>query len=216
MEFAWTFPGKAISRKCPSNFVISRMANDVSQEKPSISLPSLLVLFVQIGLTSFGGSTMAWMHRELVERRKLLDDHSFMTGLTISQILPGANPVNLAIYLGMQVRGRLGATVAVFGIVFPPFCIILLMGFLYRTYSEYEMTHVVLGGVAAAGVGATLAVGVKLANRVMIQFIPTAIAIFTFVVIGVLRWPLVPVVSALVPLSILQAYLIHKRRTKDG
>jgi chromate transporter len=58
--------------------------------------------------------------------------------------------------------------------------------------------------------------GVKLANRVMIQLIPSAIAIFTFVVIGILRWPLVPVVSALVPLSILQAYLIHKRRAKDG
>ena len=192
------------------------MTDDVSQVKPGISLSSLLVLFLHIGLTSFGGSTMAWMHREIVERRKLLDDHGFMTGLTISQILPGANPVNLALYLGMQVRGRAGAAVAVFGIVFPAFCVVLFMGFLYRTYAEYEMTHVVLGGVAAAGVGATLAMGVKLANRVMVQLIPSAIAIFTFVVIGILGWPLVPVVSALVPFSILQAYLIHRRRAKDG
>jgi chromate transporter len=215
-EFVWTFLGQAISRSCPYNFVIFHMNNDVSSDEPRISLPSLMVLFLHIGLTSFGGSTMAWMHRELVERRKLLDDHSFMTGLTISQILPGANPVNLAIYLGGQVRGRVGAAVAVFGIVFPAFCVILFMGFLYRTYAEYELTHVVLGGVAAAGVGATLAMGVKLANRVMIQLIPTAIAIFTFVVIGVLRWPLVPVVSALVPFSILQAYLVQRRRNKDG
>jgi chromate transporter len=192
------------------------MTDETPPKKLSISLPSMFLLFLHIGLTSFGGSTMAWMHREIVERRKLLDDQGFMTGLTIAQVLPGANPVNLALYLGMHARGRMGAAVAVFGIIFPAFCVVLIMGYLYRTYSDFETTHVVLGGVAAAGVGATLAMGVKLARSVMIKIIPTAIAIFTFVVIGILRWPLVPVVSVLVPLSILQAYLIHKRQSKDG
>jgi chromate transporter len=192
------------------------MTDETPAEKPSISLPALLVLFINIGLMSFGGSSMAWMHRELVERRKLLDDHEFITGLTIAQVLPGANPVNLALYLGMQVRGKLGAAAAVLGVVLPAFCVILLLGYLYRSFGEYETTHVLLGGVAAAGVGATLAMAVKLASRVMVRIIPAAIAIFTFVVVGVLRWPLVPVVCVIVPLSILQAYLIAKREAKDG
>jgi chromate transporter len=192
------------------------MTDETSDEKPSISLPALLILFLNIGLMSFGGSTMAWMHREFVENRKLLDDQGFITGLTIAQVLPGANPVNLALYLGMQVRGKIGAAVAVLGVVLPAFCVILLMGYFYRTYGEYETTHVVLGGVAAAGVGATLAMGVKLATRVMIKLIPAAIAILTFIVVGILRWPLVPVVCVLVPLSILQAYLLGKKEAKDG
>jgi len=192
------------------------MADPTSEDKPRISLLSLLVLFLHIGLTSFGGSTMAWMHREIVEKRKLLDDQAFMTGLTIAQVLPGANPVNLALYLGSQARGWAGAVVAVLGIVLPAFGVILLMGFVYRTYAEYETTHVVLGGIAAAGVGATLAMGVKLARRVMVKLIPAAIAIFTFVVVGILRWPLVPVVSVLVPLSILQAYLLNKGKDGNG
>lgn len=192
------------------------MTDETSDEKPSISLPALLMLSLNIGLMSFGGSTMAWMHREFVERRKLLNDHEFITGLTIAQVLPGANPVNLALYLGMQVRGKLGAAVSVLGVVLPAFCVILTMGYLYRTYGEYEMTHVVLGGVAAAGVGATLAVGVKLATRIMVRIIPAAIAIFTFVVVGILRWPLVPVVCVLVPLSVLQAYLLGRKAEKDG
>lgn len=192
------------------------MTDETPAEKPSISLPALLVLFINIGLMSFGGSSMAWMHRELVDRRKLLDDHEFITGLTIAQVLPGANPVNLALYLGMQVRGKLGAAAAVLGVVLPAFCVILLLGYLYRSFGEYETTHVLLGGVAAAGVGATLAMAVKLASRVMVRIIPAAIAIFTFVVVGVLRWPLVPVVCVVVPLSILQAYLIAKREAKDG
>nr|TFG52689.1 MAG: chromate transporter [Hyphomicrobiales bacterium] len=192
------------------------MTDDTPPKKLGISLPSMLVLFLHIGLTSFGGSTMAWMHREIVEKRKLLSDQGFMTGLTIAQVLPGANPVNLALYLGMHARGRMGAAVAVFGIIFPAFCVILIMGFLYRTYSGFETTHVVLGGVAAAGVGATLAMGVKLARSVMVRFVPTAIALFTFFVVGILRWPLVPVVAVMVPLSILQAYLMHRRQSKDG
>ena len=192
------------------------MADQTPSDKPHISLLTLLVLFLNIGLMSFGGSTMAWMHREFVERRRLLDDHGFITGLTIAQVLPGANPVNLALYLGMQTRGPLGAAVAALGVVLPAFCVILLMGYFYRIYSGYETTHVVLGGVAAAGVGATLAVGVKIARRTMVRLVPAAIAIFTFVVVGILRWPLVPVVAVIVPLSILQAYLFNKERPKDG
>ncbi len=192
------------------------MTDETPEPQPRISLLALLGLFLHIGLTSFGGSTMAWMHREIVEKRKLMDDQAFMTGLTIAQVLPGANPVNLALYLGMQARGRLGAVIAVFGIVLPAFCVILLMGYLYRTLSGYETTHVVLGGIAAAGVGATLAMGVKLARRVMVRLIPIGIALATFVVVGILRWPLVPVVIVLVPLSILQAYYFNTRRGRDG
>lgn len=192
------------------------MSDEQPEPKERITLFALLAVSLQIGLTSFGGSTMAWMHREFVEKRKLLDDQAFMTGLTIAQVLPGANPVNLALYLGSQVRGGAGAVVAVLGVVLPAFCVILLMGFLYRTLSGYETTHVVLGGVAAAGVGATLAMGVKLAKRVMVNLLPAAIAIFTFVVVGILRWPLVPVVAVLFPLSILQAYILQARPKKDG
>ncbi|MEY4879701.1 MAG: hypothetical protein RJB62_1170, partial [Pseudomonadota bacterium] len=85
-------------------------------------------------------------------------------------------------------------------------------GYLYRTLSGYDTTHVVLGGIAAAGVGATLAMGVKLARRVMVRVIPIAIALLTFVVVGILQWPLVPVVIVLVPLSILQAYYLNRKR----
>jgi len=191
------------------------MAPETSETSPRISLLALLGLFLHIGLTSFGGSTMAWMHREIVEKRKLLNDQDFMTGLTIAQVLPGANPVNLALYLGMKARGKLGAVVAVFGIVLPAFCVILLMGYLYRAFTGYEMTHTILFGIAAAGVGATLAMGVKLARRVMVKLVPIAIAVVTFVVVGILQWPLVPVVIVLVPFSILQAYYLNRKR-EDG
>ena len=177
-----------------------------------MSLLTLLGVFLRIGLTSFGGSTSAWMHREIVERRGLLDDQQFMTGLTFAQVLPGANPVNLALYIGLQVRGGLGGAVAVFGMVIPAFCVILMLGLLYRTFSAYATTHVILSGIAAAGVGATIAMGVKLGRRVMRSAVPVAVALVTFTAVGVLHWPMVPVVLVMVPISVAVALLLQRRR----
>ncbi|HVY58487.1 MAG TPA: chromate transporter [Xanthobacteraceae bacterium] len=174
-------------------------------------LLSLFWSFLKVGLTAFGGSTQAMMHTESVERRKWLDDKGYLSGFTISSVLPGANPVNLALYIGLQVRGALGATVAVCGMVVPAFCVIMLMGFLYREFGDLPGTHFVLGGVAAAGVGATLSVGVKVASGLERAITPALIAVAIFVMIGLLHWPMVPVVAVAVPLSVLAAYVKERR-----
>ncbi len=195
----------------------------MTSESPPASAPSrgdagviaLFWSFLKIGLTAFGGSTQAMMHSESVERRKWLDDRAYLSGFTISQVLPGANPVNLALYIGLQVRGGLGAAVAVCGMVVPAFCVIMLMGYLYRSFGDLPATHFVLGGVAAAGVGATLSVGTKVAAQLERAPLPIAIAVGIFVVIGVLHWPMVPVVAVAVPLSVLASY-VRERGRRDG
>src|SRR5437660_6418187 len=129
--------------------------------KPPISLLDLTLVFFRVGVTSFGGSTAAWLYRETVERRGWLDEKGFVTALTLCQVLPGANPVNLAIYVGAQLRGGLGGTVAAIGLIFPPFCVILTLAFLYLRFGASPLVHAVLLGLAAAGVGMTLSVGAK-------------------------------------------------------
>jgi chromate transporter len=188
------------------------MSETVVRPEAPVSALSLLGIFLRIGFTAFGGSTSAWMHRDIVERRKLLSDKDFLTGLTVAQILPGANPVNMAMYLGLQLRGGLGATLAVFGMVLPAFCVILLLGLLYSRLGSMPVTHAVLGGVAAAGVGATLVVGVKLTRRLERSIAPIAIALLTFVTIGLLHWSMVPVVLVAVPVSILLALRAERKR----
>ena len=181
---------------------------------PEISLLELFALFLRIGLTSFGGSTSAWMYREIVGRRKLMDDNGFMTGLTIAQVLPGANPVNMALYLGMQMRGKLGATLAAIGMVLPAFCVILVLGFLYRRFSDIGMLQFILTGMAASGVGATLQMGTKVAIRLR-SAISIVLALAAFVAVGLLRLSMLPVVLVLVPLSIgIQLILARQRNVR--
>jgi chromate transporter len=179
------------------------------------SLFDLFIAFLKIGVTSFGGSSRAQMYSSSVEQKKWLHESDFLTGFALAQVLPGANPVNLALYIGLRTRGGLGAVVAVLGMVIPAFCIILLMGFAYRELHDYPATHFVLAGVAAAGVGATLAVGVKVTTRLERHILPISIALIIFGVVGLLHWPMVPVVLVAVPLSVGLAYINARRHSDD-
>jgi chromate transporter len=174
---------------------------DGSAEKQHIPLSALVAVFFRVGVTSFGGSTAAWLYRETVERRGWLDEKGFVTALTLCQVLPGANPVNLAIYVGAQLRGGVGGTVAALGLILPPFCVILILAFLYVQFGTSPIAHAVLGGLAAVGVGMTLSVGAKLA-RGMRKPVPIVIAAALFILVGILHWPMIPVVLVLAPASI--------------
>jgi chromate transporter len=174
---------------------------NASRPNKPIPLLALADVFFRVGITSFGGSTAAWLYRETVERRGWLDEKGFVTALTLCQVLPGANPVNLAIYVGAQLRGGLGGIVAAIGLNFPPFCVILVLGFFYVQYGTSPIAHAVLGGLAAVGIGMTLSIGAKLARSVR-KPIPIAIASALFVTIGILHWPMIPVVLVVAPVSI--------------
>lgn len=173
-------------------------------EAPSLS--QMFWAFLKIGASAFGGSTQALIHRETVDKRGWLDEPAFLAGFAIAQVLPGANPVNLALYIGLKLRGGLGAIVAVVAMIIPAFTIIMGMGFAYRQLSGMPVTHFVLGGVAAAGVGATLSVGFKVVSKMPRKVTPYLVGVCVFVAIGVMRWPMIPVVAVAVPVSILLAY----------
>src|SRR5918995_5729451 len=130
-----------------------------------VPLFELFIVFLKIGTLAIGGGSQAFMYRDLVEVKRWIDDKAFVTGLAIAQVLPGANPVNLALYFGRKLHGGLGATAAVFGMVVPAFCIILMAGYAYRQLAHFPATHFILLGAAAVRAAATLAMGIKIAQR---------------------------------------------------
>jgi len=176
-----------------------------------VGLSQLLATFVRLGTMTFGGGVQSWIHREVVQRLRWIDDKSFLSGMTVAQILPGANPVNMALYVGLHLRGGAGAAVAVFGMLIPAFCTTLLLGALYRNYGHLAVVHFVLAGMAAAGVGATLTMGIKVARRLPRNLVTALIAIAVFVLVGVLRLPMIPVVAVMVPLSIALAFVAERK-----
>ncbi len=179
--------------------------------RQKVSLMALLGAFVRLGMATFGGGVQAWVHRDIVVKRRWLDEKEFLSGLTVAQVLPGANPVNIALYVGMRLRGGVGGAIAVLGMVIPAFCVILVLGYLYRTYGHFEIVHFVLAGMAAAAVGATLQMGIKLAGRLSRNFMAPVVAGVCFVLVGILRWPMVPVVAIAAPISIAWAFILERK-----
>jgi chromate transporter len=184
--------------------------------RPTVGLLQLLGTFVRLGVMTFGGSVQSWVHREVVERLGWIDNKAYLSGLTVAQVLPGANPVNIALYVGLQLRGGVGAAVAVLGMVVPAFCVILCLGYFYRSYGHLAAVQFVLVGLAAAGVGATLTMGIKVARRLPRNLMTLLIAMAVFIVVGVLRWPMIPVMLVAVPLSIALAFVAEQKKVSHA
>jgi chromate transporter len=181
----------------------------ITPDEPAIvpvSFTDLTLLFVRIGLTSFGGGLSAWLYREVVGRRHWMKDDDFLGALTMSQVLPGANVINLSIYVGHRLHGGLGAAAALSALLLPPMVVVILIAMLFERVGDLPWLHNSLEGIAAAAMGMTIAMGLRSGRRALANgrwslFIIVAI----FAAIGVLRWPLVPVVLVLTFVSLLFA-----------
>lgn len=166
----------------------------------------LFLIFARIGLTSFGGGLSGWMLREFVQRRRLMSEEDFLNGLAIAQALPGVNVTNMAIWIGYRLGGRSGAIACWLGIVVPAAFVIVLIGSLFASLRGFALTHVALGGAAAAAIGLSLAMGLTAARRVPRRAFPLAIMAATFVAVAILKWPLLWTVLAAGSLSVAMAY----------
>lgn len=179
---------------------------------PRVSLPVLIGTFAKIGLMSFGGALSGWMYREIVQRRRWLAEEDFLSGLALGQIMPGANVANLSLYIGQRLRGGVGAVAALLGMLLPPMALVIALAALYARIEAIEWVHRFIGGVAAAAIGLTAMVGLRAARRVERRRGPLALLLAIFLMVGVLRWPMVPVVLGVAPLSIGLAWFTPKGR----
>ena len=167
-----------------------------------IGLPPIFVAFFRLGVTSFGGGTAGWLYREIAERRHWISDAEFLSAAGLSHIMPGSGGVNLTVQVGLRLRGGPGAVVAVLGLLWGPLAIVLTLAVVYASIGDSAAIHAVLDGVAAGAIGLTFATGLKLVRFSRANPVPLAVTVATVACVGVLRWPLIPVVLCLAPVSI--------------
>src|SRR5205809_443321 len=164
-----------------------------------IGLPALFTAFFRLGVMSFGGGTAGWLYREIVERRHWIDDAEFLSGAALGRLMPGSGGVNLTVQVGQHLRGGPGAIAAVLGLLSGPLAIALTLAVGYTRINRNAMLHAVLDGVAAAAIGLTFATGLKLVRFKRTSAGPLAVTVATVLCVGVLRWPMIPVVLCLAP-----------------
>ncbi len=167
-------------------------ASDVRQGPASPT--DLFVTFSLLALQGFGG-VLAVAQRELVERRKWLTPEEFVEDWAVAQILPGPNVVNLSLMIGSRHFGLRGALAALLGMFAAPLTVLLAITLLYATVADQPAAQGALRGMGAVAAGLIGATGIKLIQ--VLQRNPMGstacalLAVTTFVVIALLRVPLI-------------------------
>ena len=125
------------------------------------SLLAIAAVFGRISTTSFGGGQSAAIRREVVRARGWLDEADYLELLSIAQILPGANPVNVAVMVGARLRGMPGAAAALCAAVLPGFAILMAIAMVALDVHSAALTGA-LRACAAVAVGLTCANAIEL------------------------------------------------------
>jgi len=157
--------------------------------------------FLILGLTGFGGVLPLARHMLVVERR-WLDDAEFADLLSLCQFLPGGNVINLSVAVGGKFHGARGAALAFFGLMAAPTVIIAGLGTLYGEFQDNPHVRNMFAGLAAAAAGLLIAMALRLLNPLRGKPLAIAVAALCFVIVAILRFPLLYTMLALAPLSI--------------
>ncbi|QCP52574.1 chromate efflux transporter [Trinickia violacea] len=99
------------------------------QRQQQRSALTVLIVFLKLGLTSFGGpiAHLGYFRRQFVERLGWLDEESFTDLVALCQLLPGPASSQVGFSIGLLRAGWLGGLAAWCGFTLPS--VALLLGF---------------------------------------------------------------------------------------
>ena len=165
--------------------------------------------FLRLGLTSFGGPVahLGYFRQDLVERRRWLDEHTYLDLVALCQFLPGPTSSQVGFGIGLTRAGYMGAFAAWLGFTMPSAILMVLFAFGVAQYGAVagsgwlhglKIAAVAVVAQAVWGMAATMATGrirasLAIAAAVLVLFFPDAAgqlgAIAIGAVIGVFALP---------------------------
>jgi chromate transporter len=169
---------------------------------PKVQLSAIFRTFFTAGAISFGGGVVAYLREYVVHERRWLDDEGFLDALEISETLPGLNSVNLSVIIGDRLRGVIGATSAVLGLLLPGMVVMMTLGVLWSEQRHNPYLRKVLVGVAASAVGLLTTVTLQLGHRQFTRLADLLFIAATFVAVSIFKVSLVVVLLIVGPLAV--------------
>src|SRR6476659_10008821 len=176
----------------PTFRTITSCGMNETEGRSKVALLELAWTFNHIALASFGGGLSAWSREVVVVEKKWMSEEEFLSALTMCRILPGANQVNFAVFVGSKFRGLPGAAAAVIGLCMIPVLIVLGLGYAYFQFHQVPALQKVVHGAAAAAVALTLAMAIKTGRKCLRGVIPLLLFGAIFTMNGLFRWHLLP------------------------
>ena len=184
----------------PADDPAADTASDPAALRRPRSPAELFRVFNRMALQGFGG-VLPIAHRELVERERWLSPQDFIALLSLGQVLPGPNIINVALIFGDRHFGWRGAAAAVGGLMAVPTLIVLTLATLYQHVATHPLASGALRGMGVVAAGLVIATAMKLrttlASNPLGRRACLAVGGATLALVAGLRWPLAWVVLGL-------------------
>ena len=114
--------------------------------------PGAWKTWLMIGATGFGGPAgqVAILHREMVERRKWLDEEEFLAAMRLCMLLPGPEAQQLATYAGWRQGGVAGGLLAGTLFVIPGALLVTALAWLHAAGEHLPLVAAAFAGTRPA------------------------------------------------------------------
>jgi chromate transporter len=149
---------------------VRRALNKIPTEGEStlidVTLWRIFLLHLRVGNLTFGGGdpTLAAMHSEIVGTRRWVSSERYALIFALARITPGTNLLAFCTGISWELKGWIGAVVAVLAMTGPAACIVVLMTGGYAAMRSNPLAIAVIGGILASAVGMMVAAAWQLAR----------------------------------------------------
>ncbi len=188
--------------------------------QPTLTSPTLYQAFLfwmKLGFISFGGPTgqVAIMHKELVEKKKWIEEERFLHALNFCMLLPGPEAQQLAIYLGWLLHRTWGGILAGVLFVLPASILLWLLSYLYVIGQQSEILTGIFWGLKPAVLAIVISAGIRIGKRSLKTYQLFTISLLAFIAIFFFELPFPLIVLAAAILGITSSKFFAKEDSKD-
>jgi chromate transporter len=114
-----------------------------------VPLRDIALTFLRVGAFGFGGGVgmLAIIRNAVVERRRWVTEEQLSVAVAFGQMLPGPFVSNYAEYIGHELRGWRGMTVAVVALLLPCLVLMTALAALYFRFGSVPVVARIFAGV---------------------------------------------------------------------
>lgn len=140
---------------------------NVDRNNSNQRLKEVALLFLKLGITSFGGPAahIAMMKEEVVKKRQWIDEQHFLDLIGATNLIPGPNSTEMAIHIGHERAGWKGLIVAGICFIIPAVLITGIFAVLYKEYGHLPTVQPFIYGISPAIIAIILAAVYPLAKK---------------------------------------------------
>ncbi len=147
--------------------------------------------WLKLGFISFGGPTgqIAMMHKDIVEKRRWIDEAHFLQALNFCMLLPGPEAQQLATYIGFLMHRAWGGIVAGVCFVLPSVFILWGLSWLYASFGSVPSVAALFYGLKPAVTAIVAEAVIRIGKKSLRNGFLVALAALAFVGIYFLHIP---------------------------